>query len=73
MAPAQIIVWDNAFHFTLHDIPNKTVALLSKLAFDGEGNVSAKTHLNKFLSKCIKHGIIDLNVLCRFFAFPFRG
>jgi hypothetical protein len=73
MAPAQIIVLEHAFHFSLPNIPNKTVSLLSKLTFDGEGNVSAKTHLNKFSCKCIKHGITDLNVLCRLFAFTFRG
>ena len=50
-----------------------TVSRLSKLTFDGEGNISAKDHLNKFWCKCIKHDISDLGVLCRLFAFTFRG
>jgi hypothetical protein len=72
MAP-QITVLEHAFHFSLPDIPNKTVSLLSKLTFDGGGNVSAKDHINKFWCKCIKHDISDLKVLCRLFAFTFRG
>jgi hypothetical protein len=60
-------------NFSLPDIPNKTVSLLSKLTFDGGGDVSAKDHLNKFWCKCIKHDISDLKVLCRLFAFTFRG
>ena len=64
---------EHAFHFWLPDIPNKTVSLLSKLTFDGGGNVFAKDHINKFLCKCIKHDISDLKVLCRLFAFTFRG
>jgi hypothetical protein len=46
---------------------------LSKLTSDGGGNISAKDHLNKFWCKCIKHDISDLGVLCRLFAFTFRG
>jgi hypothetical protein len=64
---------EHAFHFSLPDIPNETVSLLSKLTFDGGGNVSAKYHLNKFWYKCIKHDNSDLKVLCRLFAFTFRG
>ena len=59
MAP-QIIVLEHAFHFSLPDIPNKTVSLLSKLIFDGGGNVSTKDHINKFWCKCINHDISDL-------------
>ena len=66
-------VLEHAFHFSLPDIPNKTVSLLSKLTFDGGGNVSAKDHINKFWCKCIKHDIFDLNNLCRLFSFTFRG
>ena len=72
MAP-QITVLEHAFYFSLPDIPNKTVSLLSKLTFDGGGNVSAKYHINKFWCKCIKHDIFDLKVLCRLFYFTFRG
>jgi hypothetical protein len=71
MAP-QITVLEHAFHFSLPDIPNETISHLSKLTFNGWGNVSAKDHLNKFWCKCIKHDISDLNVLCRLFAFTFR-
>jgi hypothetical protein len=71
MAP-QITVLGHAFHFSLPDIPNKIVSLLSKLTFDGGGNVSAKYYINKFWCKCIKHDISDLKVLCRLFAFTFR-
>jgi hypothetical protein len=72
MAP-QITVLEHAFKFSLPDVPNETVSCLSKLTFDGEGNLSAKDHLNKFWCKCIKHDISDLGVLCRLFAFTFRG
>jgi hypothetical protein len=72
MAP-QITVLEHAFGFSLPDIPNKTISLLSKLTFDGGGNVSAKYHINKFLCKCIEHDIFDLKVLCRLFDFTFRG
>jgi hypothetical protein len=72
MAP-QITVLEHAFNFSLPDVPNETVSCLSKLTFDGEGNLSTKDHLKKFLCKCIKHNISDLQVLCRLFAFTFRG
>jgi hypothetical protein len=72
MAP-QITVLEHAFNFSLPDVPNETVSRLSKLTFDGEGNTSAKDHLIKFSCKCIKHDISDLEVLCRLFAFTFRG
>jgi hypothetical protein len=72
MAP-QITVLEHAFNFSLPDVPNETVSRLSKLTFDGESNISAKDHLNKFWCKCIKHDISDLGVLCRLFAFTFRG
>ena len=72
MAP-QIIVLEHSFHFSLPDIPNETVSLLSKLTFDGGGDVPAKDHINKFWCKFIKHDIYDLKVLCRLFAFTFRG
>jgi hypothetical protein len=72
MAP-QIIVLEHAFHFSLPDIHNETVSHLSKLTFDGGGDVSAKDHINKFWCKCIKHDISDLNVLCRLFVFTFMG
>jgi hypothetical protein len=72
MAP-QITVLEHAFNFSLPDVPNETVSRLSKLTFDGEGKLSAKDHLIKFSCKCIKHDISDLEVLCRLFAFTFRG
>jgi hypothetical protein len=72
MAP-QITVLEHAFNFSLPDVPNETVSRLSKLTFDGEGNLSAKDHLNKFWCKSIKHDISDLGFLCRLFAFTFRG
>jgi hypothetical protein len=72
MAP-QIVVLEHAFNFSLPDVPNKTVSCLSKLTFDGGGNISTKDHLNKFWCKCIKHDISDLGVLCRLFALTFRG
>jgi hypothetical protein len=72
MAP-QITVLEHAFNFSLPNVPNETVSRLSKLTFDGGGNISAKDHLNKFWCKCIKHDISDLRVLCRLFAFTFRG
>jgi hypothetical protein len=72
MAP-QITMLEHAFHLSLPDIPNETISLLFKLTFDGGGDVSTKYHLNKFWCKCIKHDISDLKVLCRLFAFTFRG
>jgi hypothetical protein len=64
MAP-QITVLEHAFNFSLPDVPNETVSRLSKLTFDGEGNLSTKDHLNNIWCKCIKHDILDLGVLCR--------
>jgi hypothetical protein len=72
MAP-QITVLEHAFHFSLPNIPNETVSHLSKLTFDGGGDISAKDHINNFWCKCIKHDISDLKVLCRLFDFTFRG
>jgi hypothetical protein len=72
MAP-QITVLEHAFHFSLPDIPNKTVSRLSKLTLDGGGDVSAKYHLNNFWCKCIKHDSSDLKVLCILFSFTFKG
>jgi hypothetical protein len=69
----QITVSEHAFNFSLPNVPNETVSRLSKLTLDGEGNLSTKDHLNKFWCKCIKHDISDLGVLCRIFAFTFRG
>ena len=69
----QITVLEHAFHFSLLDIPNETVSRLSKLTFDGGRDLSAKDHINKFWCKFIKHDISDLKVLCRLFAFNFRG
>jgi hypothetical protein len=71
MAP-QITILEHAFNFSLPNVPNKTISRLSKLSFDGEGNISAKDHLNKFWCKCIKHDISDLGVLCRLITFTFR-
>ena len=73
MAHAQILVWESVFSFTLIDIPNETVNLLSKLEFDGEGNIFEKKHLKKFLSKCNKHNIVDLSATCRLFALTLKG
>jgi hypothetical protein len=72
MAP-QTTVLEHAFNFSLPYVPNETVSCLSKLTFDCEGKLSVKDHLNKFWCKCIKHDISDLRVLCRLFAFTFRG
>jgi hypothetical protein len=72
MAP-QIVVLEHAFKFSLPDVPNETISCLSKLTFDGGGNISTKDHLNKFWCKCIKHDISYLGVLSRLFAFTFRG
>jgi len=44
----QITMLEHSFHFSLPDVPNKTVSRLSKLTFDGGGDVFAKDQLNKF-------------------------
>jgi hypothetical protein len=49
MAPAQITVLKHAFNVTLPIIPNKTIDLVSKLTFDGEGNTSVVDHISIFL------------------------
>jgi hypothetical protein len=72
MAP-QISVLEHSFHFSLPNIPNETVSLLSKLTFDGGQNVFAKDHHNKFWYKCFKNDISNLMVLCRLFAFTFMA
>ena len=73
MAHAQIPVWESVFSFTLIDIPNETVNLLSKLELDGEGDISGRKHLKMFFSKCNKHNIIDLSATCRLFALTLKG
>jgi hypothetical protein len=47
MAP-QITVLEHDFHFSLPDIPNETVSLLSKLTFDGGGMYLQNTILTSF-------------------------
>jgi hypothetical protein len=73
MAPAQIFVWEHVFNLPSVNIPSKTLYLLSELTFDGEGSTSAEDHLCIFFYKCLKHNIIDPNVICRLFALTFRG
>ena len=73
MAHAQIPVWESIFNFTLVNIPNETINLLSKLEFDGEGDISAREHLRKFLCKCNKHKIVDINATCRLFSLTLKG
>ena len=73
MAHAKIPVWKSIFSFTLIDIPNETVNLLSKLEFDGEGDISARKHLRKFFSKCNKHNITDVSATCMLFALTLKG
>ena len=73
MAHAQIPVWESVFNFTMVNIPNETINLLLKLEFDGEGDISAREHLGKFLCKCNKHNIVDLNATCRLFALTLFG
>ena len=73
MAHSQTSVWENIFNLPVIDIPNETTLLFSRLKFDGEGKKSTKEHLSNFLSKSIKHKVVDLNVLCWLFASTFRG
>ena len=72
MAHAQIPVWESVFNFSLVNIPNETINLLSKLEFDGKGDISAREHLGKFLCKCNKHKIVDLNATCRLFSLTLK-
>jgi hypothetical protein len=72
MAP-QITVLEHAFNFSLPDVPNETVSACPNSPLMVKAILSAKDHLNKFWCKCIKHDISDLGVLCRLFAFTFRG
>ena len=71
MAHAQITVLEHAFNVSLLVIPNKTVDLFSELTFDSEGNTYAVDHISIFFYKCLKHNIIDPNVICRLFALTF--
>jgi len=73
MDSTQIPVWEHIFNLPSVTIPSKTVSLLSRLKFDGEGKVSAKDHLLKFSSKCDKYKITDLNLTCRLFALTLGG
>lgn len=73
MAPTQIPIWEYVFNLPSINLPSKTVSLLSRLKFDGEGKVSASDHLLNFLNKCVKHNITDLNLTCRLFVLTFRG
>ena len=66
-------MWECIFNLQVIDIPNETTLLFSQLKFDGEGKKSANELLSKFWSKCIKHKVVDLNVLCWLFASTFRG
>ena len=73
MAHAQIPVWESVFNFTLVNTPNETINLLSKLEFDGEGDISIREHLRNFLCKCNKYNIIDLSATCRLFSLTLKG
>jgi len=73
MALAQISVWEHVFNLPSVNIPSKTLYLLSEPTFDGEGSTSTEDHLCKKNYKCLKHNIIDPNVICRFFSLTFRG
>jgi hypothetical protein len=73
MAPAQITVLKHDFNVSLLVIPNKIADIFLELTFDGEGNTSAVDHISKLFYKCLKHNIIDPNVICRLFALTFQG
>ena len=66
-------IWESFFSFTLIDIPNETINLLSKLEFDGECDISTRKHLTNFLSNCKKHNIVDLSATCRLFSLTLKG
>ena len=63
MAHAQIPVWESIFSFTLIDIPNERVNLLSKLEFDGEGDIYARKHLKNFFCLNVINIILLILVL----------
>ena len=67
MAHAQIPVWESVFNFTLVNIPNETINLLSKLEFDGEGDISAREHLGKFLCIVTNIRLLILMLLACYF------
>ena len=46
---------------------------MSKLEFDGEGNIFARKHLKNILGKCNKYNIVDLSATCRSFALTLKG
>jgi hypothetical protein len=73
MDPTQIPVWERVFNLPYVNIPSKTLYLLSELTFEGEGSTSAEDYLCNFFYKCLKHNIIDLNIVCKLFALNFRG
>ena len=73
MAHAQIPIWESVFSFTLVNIPVETTNLLSRLEFEVEGNISARKHLKKFLCKCNKYNITDLNATCKLFSHALKG
>ena len=73
MAPTQIPVGEHVFNLPSVTIPSKTVSLLSRLKFDGEGKLSAREHLLKFSIKCDKYKITDLSLTCRLFALTLGG
>ena len=73
MASTQIPVWEHVFNFTSIDIPSKTVSLLSRHKFDGEGKLSAREHVLKFSIKCDEYKITDLGLTCRLFALTLGG
>ena len=72
MAYSQIPIWEYVFSFTLVNIPNEIVNLLSKLEFAGEGDISARNYLKQFLCKSNKHKILDLSATCTLFSLTLK-
>ena len=72
MDHAQIPIWESVLSFGLIDIPSETVNLLLKLEFVGEGDISTRKPLKKFLCKCNKHNIVDLSATCKLFSLTLK-
>lgn len=74
MDPLYISILEHAFSSPglLGSIPKKTIYILSKVIFDGEGKVSSFDHICHFDLKCRSLNIFVDNEICRLFTLTFK-
>ena len=75
MAPLHIFTKYHAFSLIrpFGSISSKTVNLLLRVKFDGEGEVYAFDQISQFIHKFLSCGIFNYNYLCKLFTLTFKG